>query len=213
MKNMKKPIRMGAALAVAGMLIAACGAAAPAEPTQDPNMIFTQVAETVQVSMTQTAEALPPTPEPEPTPTPEPTLPPEPTVDPSLPTQTPFVQAPVGPTPTIQRFGDSAQWLSQSPMDGKVFKAGEQFTQTICMGNNGSTIWNSKYVLEWISGNRLWSNTRYFYVEDEVKPGGKWCFTLPAVAPYNPGSYMTRWYMKNPDGQFMAEVYFAYNVQ
>ena len=157
-----------AAMSILALTLSACGLAAPAEPTQDPNMVFTQVAETVMVSMTQTAEAMPPTPTPEPTATPQPTPTTAPTIDPAtIPTQGPA--APLAPTATIQRFGDSAQFNTQSPMDGKVFKTGEDFAFHVCLGNNGSTEWNTKYYLEFVSGNRLWSNTKYFYVGSIVK--------------------------------------------
>ncbi|MDP2964633.1 MAG: NBR1-Ig-like domain-containing protein [Pelolinea sp.] len=197
-------------LALFALVLSACGKAAPAEPTLDPNMVFTQVAETVMVSMTQTAQAMPPTPTSEPTATTAPTSTTAPTVDASIPTKTP---KPVGPTPTVQHFGDSAKFNTQSPMDGKTFKVGEEFAFHVCLGNNGSTDWTTKYYLEWVSGNRLWSNEKYFYVGNLVKPGDKWCFDLPSVAPYTPGTYVTRWYFKNPDGSFMLEVYFNYKVQ
>jgi len=196
-------------LALTALLLSACGKAAPAEPTLDPNMIFTQVAETVMVSMTQTSQAMPPTAMPEPTATTAPTLAPAPTLPPA-PVNTPL---PAGPTPTVQRFGDSAKWNTQSPMDGKVFKPAAQFPFHVCLGNNGSTDWTTKYYLEYISGFHLWSNTKFFYVGNLVKPGGKWCFDLPSVAPATPGTYITRWYFKNPDAQYMLEVYFAYKVQ
>ncbi|HUV16331.1 MAG TPA: NBR1-Ig-like domain-containing protein [Pelolinea sp.] len=213
MNAKKRMIAWASSLALIALVLSACGLAAPAEPTQDPNMIFTQVAETVMVSMTQTSEAMPPTPTPEPSPTAEPTLPPFPTVDPNIPTPTPFQQIPAGPTATIQRYGDVAKFNTQSPADGKVFKVGEDFAFHVCLGNIGSTDWDTEYYLEWVSGNRLWSNTKYFYVGKVVKPGGKWCFDLPSVAPWSPGSYITRWYFKNPDNQFILEVYFSYKVE
>ena len=197
-------------LALTALVLSACSPAAPAEPTLDPNMVFTQVAETVMVSMTQTAEAMPPTPTAEPTATTAPTQPPAPTVDISIPTLTP---QPIGPTPTVQLFGDSAKWNTQSPLDGKVFKPSEQFPFHVCLGNNGSTNWDGTYYLEWMSGYRLWTNAKTFKVGDLVKPGGTWCFDLPSVAPVEPGSYITRWYFRNPDGQMFYEVYFNYKVQ
>lgn len=213
MKSKIRPIARAASLSLLALILSACGLAAPKEPTLDPNMVFTQVAETVMVSMTQTSEAMPPTPLPEPTSIPQPTLAPVPTVDPNLPTATPAEQLPAVPTATVQRFGDAAKFNTQDPKDGKVFKTGESFTFHVCLGNIGTTDWNTKYYLEWVSGNRLWSNTKYFYVGDIVKPGGKWCFDLPSVAPYDPGSYITRWYLRNPKKDKMIEVYFSYKVQ
>lgn len=212
MNKKKRILTIFAATAIATFVLSACGAATPAEPTQDPNAVFTQVAETVMVSMTQTSEAMPPTPTPAPTATTAPTLPPIPTVDP-LATQAVAPTLPVGPTATTQRFGDSAQYNTQTPGDGKVFKKGEEFQFIVCFGNNGSTTWDASYYLEWVSGFRLWNDTKYFYVGEEVEPGGKWCFYSPAVAPFSAGSYTTRWYMKNGDGEFMHEVYFTYSVE
>ena len=197
-------------LALAALVLSACGAAAPAEPTLDPNMVFTQVAETVMVSMTQTAQAMPPTPMPEPTATTAPTQPPVPTVDASIPTLTPM---PIGPTPTVQRFGDSAKFNTQSPADGKTFKPSENFVYHVCLGNNGATDWKTSYYLEWMSGYRLSTKSKYYYVGNLVKPGGTWCYDIDSFAPAEPGTYITRWYFKNADGQFMLEVYFNYRVQ
>lgn len=207
-----KKMRLMVVAALAALILSSCGAAAPAEPTQDPNAVFTQVAETVMVSMTQTAEAMPPTPTPAPTATTAPTLPPVPTVDP-LATQQAIPTQPLGPTPTIQKYGDSARYNTQTPGDGKVFKKGEEFQFIVCFANDGATTWDKTYYLEWVSGFRLWNDTKYFYVGEEVEPGGKWCFYSPAVAPFDTGSYTTRWYMKNGDGEFMHEVYFTYSVQ
>ena len=76
LKQMKK-INGLLILGLAVILLSACSGGANAEPTQDPNVVFTQVAETVMVSMTQTAVA-------QPTATPEPTALPAPTPDPAL---------------------------------------------------------------------------------------------------------------------------------
>ena len=206
-----KKMKITALFMLVGVIASACGAAAPAEPTQDPNAVFTEVAETVMVSMTQTSEAMPPTPIPQPTATMAPTIPALPTSD--IPTQSAVPVQPIGPTATIPHIGDSAKYNTQTPADGKVFRTGEQFQFIVCFGNNGTTDWDNTYYLEWESGYRLWNNTRFFYVEEVIEPGGKWCFYTPAVAPHDPGSYVTRWYMKNGDDQFMHEVYFSYKVE
>jgi len=198
------------ALVAFGLVLSACGAAAPTEPTQDPNMVFTQVAETVMVSMTQTAQAVPPTAMPEPTITPLPTQDTMPTQDPNLPTQAP---PQMGPTPTIQKFGDSAAYQSINPKDGTTFKTGDEITITICFKNDGSTDWTTKYYLQYVGGYKLWNNTTTWNVGKKIEPGDKWCFTLPAVTPYSPGDYITYYDMKNPDGQIMAQAYFAYKTQ
>ena len=210
MRNTSK-LKMAAVIVLAAVILSACGAAAPAEPTQDPNAIFTQVAETVMVSMTQTTEAMPPTPMPEPTATIAPALPAAPTTD--MTTAPPAPTLPVGPTATIQHFGDSAKYASNNPKDGTVFKPGIEFQMTACFINNGSTEWDNEFYLEWMSGYRLWNDTKYFYVGETIVPGGKWCFTMPAVSPYSPGSYITRWHFKNKEDQYLEEDYFPFTVE
>jgi len=212
-KNLTKWV---AIFSFAAILLSACGAAAPTEPTQDPNAVFTQVAQTVEVSMTQTSEAMPPTPTTAPTATVAPTLPPLPTAAETQGTQPtlPVVPTnPAGPTATVQKYGDSARYNTQTPADGSSFSPGEEFRVNVCFTNDGSSTWDTTYYLEYISGYQLWSDEIYSYVGEEIEPGEKWCFYMPAFAPHNPGSYVTRWYFKNPDGEFMQEFYLAYNVQ
>jgi len=213
MKNLKINLKMTTIVVLTAVILSACGAAAPEEPTQDPNAIFTQVAETVMVSMTQTSEAMPPTPMP-PTSMPEVTATTAPTL-PAAPTNAIATQptGPIGPTATIPRVGDSAKWASNNPSDGSVFKPSEHFSMTVCFINDGTTGWDETFYLQWSSGNRLCGDITYFYVGEVVEPGGKWCFTIPAVAPPDPGSYTTRWYMKTGDGNYLMEVYFPYTVE
>lgn len=210
----KKTILWFIPLGILVVFLSACSGGANAEPTQDPNVVFTQVAETVMVSMTQTAEAVPPTATPEPTATQMPTLIPTATVDPSLvtPVATTIVIQPSIPTATSQRFGDAAKWNTQSPVDGTVLEKGQNFAFHVCLGNVGSTDWSTKYYLQYISGQQLWLDTTTFHLGDTVKPGGKWCFDLPSIAPSKAGEYTTRWYLKNATGDSFFEVYFHYYV-
>ena len=218
-KTMLKTLSLVAVMIAAALMLGACGAAAPAEPTVDPNVIFTQVAETVMVSMTQTSEAMPPTATPEPTATTAPTQPPAPTADINQEQTPPQGQqaAPtisMGPTPTVQLFGDVAKWNTQSPLDGKIFKTAEEFTFHVCMQNVGSTDWTTGFYLKYIDGNKVcWNNK--VNVGDTVEPGDKWCFDLGCTAPSSPGSYTTYWFMYDADGNKVTngEVYFAYKAE
>jgi len=198
------------------VFLSACGIAGSAEPTQDPNAVFTQVAETVMVSMTQTAEAIPPTPTPAPTATTAPTLPPVPTTDPAATQAVIPTQPSLGPTATVQKYGASANWLSSNPADGSVFSQGEQFNLTVCLLNDGGWDWTDRYYMKWVDGYRLTSNQPYYIDADKIiEPGEKWCFTLPCVAPKNPGSYTTYWnmYGKGDNPNLLEQVYFPFKVQ
>lgn len=209
LKQMKK-INGLLILGLAVILLSACSGGANAEPTQDPNVVFTQVAETVMVSMTQTAVAQP-TATPEPTATSIPTLPPTATVDLSQPTATQPVQQ-AYPTATTQVFGDGAKWNTQSPRDGTVLTKSQNFAFHVCLGNTGTTQWTTKYYLQYVSGQQLWWDTTKFFVGSTVKSGDKWCFDLPSIAPDKAGEYTTRWYLKNGTNESFFEVYFHYFV-
>jgi len=195
-----------AALILIATALEACAPSAPAVPTTDPNMIFTQVAQTVVVSMTQTAQAMPPTATPEPTATPAPTA----TVMVNVPTTAPVVVQPSGPTATIQYWGDAARLSSQTPLDGKTFKVGERINITLCLLNIGSTNWTSKYYLEYVAGPNVYPPQSIWKVGDTIKPGGKWCYEIPVIFPGTAGDYVTRWYFKNEKKEKLLEVYFHY---
>jgi len=207
----RKRIRLGWMISstISAIVLSACGIGTPAEPTLDPNMVFTEVAETVMVSMTQTAEAIPPTPTPEPTATSEPTRTPKPTLE------TASVQPAVTTAPQ-QFIGDKAAWLSNNPADGQTFPPGYKFQLTVCFKNVGSTEWsdNNKCYLEYASGFVLWNGQSRWYIDEgeTIKPGEKWCFTLHAVTASEPGEYITRYFMKNPEGIIMEEFYFPFKV-
>jgi hypothetical protein len=211
-KSMQKTLGLIAILTTAAMILTACGAAAPAEPTTDPNVIFTQVAETVMVSMTQTFQAMPPTSTPEPTATTAPTEEPLPTQP--VEEQMPAPTIPVGPTATVQLYGDAARFGTQSPVDGKVFKADESFTYHVCMDNVGSTYWTTAYYLNFVDGAKpCWKSKTN--IGKSVAPGERWCFNLECKAPSTAGVYTSYWFLKNGDGTKVTngEVYFTFKVQ
>lgn len=219
MKNMmQKSFGLAVILTAAALVLSACGAAAPAEPTADPNVVFTQVAETVMVSMTQTSEAMPPTEVPAPTATMAPTQPPVPTVDvaatASVAAAVPTVA--LGPTATVQRFGDAATFNTQSPADGTVFSKNEDFVYHVCLGNIGDTDWTTGFNLLYVDGTKACFDTRT-YVGDTVEPGGKWCFDMSCKAPESTGTFTSYWDFRDADdNQILVDglpgIYFTFKV-
>ena len=211
MNNLSKISKGTILILLSGMLLAACSGGAPATPTTDPNMLFTQVAQTVMVSITQTAAAMP-TNTLVPTNTPIPTPIQFPTQDMNAITTTPQV-VPGYPTPTVQRYGDAAQWYGQSPADGLTYAPYQQFNFHGCMRNIGTTIWNTSYYLKFISGPNLWGGTVTWPAGGAVKPGGVWCWDFnPGTMPASKGPYKTILYFYTDRNQFMQEAYFSYVV-
>ncbi len=210
MKNILKQYKGIILLLVVEIILSGCGGKSAATPTTDPNMLFTQVAETVMVSITQTAAAIP-TETPPPPPTATPTEIPLPTEDIyALPTETPGI--PGYPTATVQYYGDAAKWTAQSPVDGVVLKKSSIFTFHGCMHNIGSTSWDTTYRLSYAAGPNMWGSQSSWNVGTIIDPGKKWCFDIPQRAPGSAGDYTTRWYFKTGKGVFIYEVYFHFFV-
>lgn len=221
---MNKTVRMFLlTLTVATLvLLPACSAnATPAAPTLDPNAIYTQAVETVQAGLTQTAAAMPTnTATPEPTATQQPTAtqaPPTPTLavtQPTLAQPGQATQAPAAPAATtaaIGTSGDHCAYGSQSPADGFKIMGGEQKQVFWSLVNTGTTTWTTGYKLVWVGGRQM-SGSVSIPVEKEVKPGGKYDFYTIVVGPTVKGTYKSTWYMYNPSGGFMCEVYMQYVV-
>jgi hypothetical protein len=211
MKNLKLITKGAILILLSGMLLSSCTAGAPATPTIDPNALFTQVAQTVMVSITQTAAAMP-TKTPMPTNTPMPTPMLLPTEDLSLtPTSQPFL--PGYPTPTVMRYGDAAQWYGQGPMDSLTYSANQKVNFTGCMRNIGTTTWNTGYYLRLVGGPNLWGTANDWKVGAVVKPGGNWCWTwIPGTMPAAKGVYTTWFYFYSDKNKYMGDVFFKYVV-
>ncbi len=206
--------------AILSIFVAACSSGTPATPTQSPEMIYTQVAATIQAAVTETAAAMPTstsTPESTPTAIPTPTLPALPTADQTLAVQPtvilpPTAQAPV-PTQPESKTGDHAILGYQSPADNQVFKPGEQIPLTFGFLNTGTTTWTAKcYTLKWFGGTQIWGETTLKMPKD-TKPNEKAEFNIAAFMPNIKGDYISRWGLYNCSNALFYEVYFAFKVQ
>src|SRR5512140_849515 len=90
-------------------------------------------------------------------------------------------------------FCDSAKFLSDITVpDGTVFKAGEAFTKTWRLGNNGSCAWTTGYALVYAGGDRLGA-PETLSLPVEVKPGFSIDLSLNMVAPSVAGHYRASW--------------------
>lgn len=195
-------------------------ACAPAQPQVDPNLVYTQAAETVSAQLALTQAAVPPA-----------TQTPEPSATVELPTATVVVMVPTftplalqqttntpPATPTqIRAGGDQAKWAYTTPSDGSEFKAGQTFPLAIGLENTGSTTWTQEYKLIYAGGTQISSQTSLSYDPAggdklTIPPGEKAEFIMLATAPLDPGSYKSTWFFKNPAGGFIYEVYFPFTV-
>jgi hypothetical protein len=95
--------------------------------------------------------------------------------------------------------GDRATFVSETILDGTPLNAGQLFTKTWTIHNNGTTTWNSNYRLRWVSGASL-SDHADVIVAGTVAPGADYTFSVPMTAPTNSGSYREDWKFINGSG-------------
>lgn len=209
---------------ILGLMLAACGPAAPATPTTDPGAVYTMAAATVQAQLTQAALANPtpepPTATPEPSPTPEPTI--EPTQEMALQPTAPF--AALGPTvpasglnpnlaPTQSsaasagfKVGDYAEFQYNLPGDNTVYAPGIPFMGEVGFKNVGSVTWTTEYELVFVGGAQF-SGITVVPLEKAVSPGEKAIFNIAFKSPSTPNDeqnskdgYLSYWRLVNQSG-------------
>ena len=227
---MKKKLQITGILAIIAivfsLLISACGAAAPAEPTTDPGAVYTMAAATVQAQLTEAALANPTAVPPTNTPEPSPTTPPPPTAEPTmaeavqptppfggvataLPTIANNLNPNLAPTQSSAsaagfKVGDYAEFQYSIPADGTVFAPGERFQLETGFKNVGSVTWTTEYALVFIGGDQFSGVTRV-PLKVAVKPGEKAIFNVDQAAPGTPGKkYTSYWAMVTQTGARVA---------
>jgi hypothetical protein len=187
---------------VTALLSTACGAKED-QPTQDP-FILTAVAQTVAAKNNAEQNAtpvVPPTPGDTPTP-----LSFSPTLTPLPPT----------PLPTVNNTGSSpcakASLVSETIIDGTIFKPGAQFTKTWEIKNTSVCTWDSNYKIIFWDGNQL-GGSYYYNLPQSVPPGAVVPISLVLTAPKEDGSYKSEWALQTPDkvtfgvGEYSAAFY------
>lgn len=183
-----------------------------AEPTLDPNMIYTEAAKTVSAQLT--AE-VPPTDIP--TPTAPPTNTPVPATNtplPERPTETPLPTATEEgesantpqPTATVRTSGneliDEALFITFYPPVDQIFTSGGTFDAQVGFRNVGPNTWNGGYSMRYLSGNTFGVGSKYtiddYALKDSVAPGEDVVITIPGMtAPKEEGRYLSNWCFYN----------------
>jgi hypothetical protein len=197
-------------------ILTACGPKTVATPTEAPEAIYTRVAATVQMNMTQTALAMPtstPTLEPTAMPTATSTVIPLPTIPQgtsltALPTLTGMPTLASQPT----QSNVPLRVTSQSPIDGTILAPVEEFMLYWRLQNTSSTTWTKDYYVGWFSGAQIWGITKVT-LDTDVAPGKFVEVYVHGTAPEAVGEYITRWALYTSGGQFIYEVNFHFFVQ
>ena len=185
---MFKTLRIISILSIAVLMISACNLpsnAATPNPN-DPNVVFTAAALTVQAQLTQAAPFSTPT---LPPPQPSNTAVTFPTAAPIIPTNTPLVP----PTAVC----DQAQFVSDVTIpDGTATNPGAIFKKTWRLKNTGTCTW-SGYTLVFDSGESM---SPVIDPIGTVAPGQEVDVSVSFTAPVAPGEYKSYWRLRNTSG-------------
>jgi hypothetical protein len=186
------------------LLISACGVETP---TIDIMAEKTGFAQTANVQMTQTAEAVPTA-----TYTPQPTMT-EATPQESSPTDEVLVS--LTPTTSVTAMPvegeDGAAWRENDPPDNTEFTPGETFTVTWKLENTGTSTWTTNYYIQYFAGELIGSSEK-IYLPYEVPQGTSVTISAEFVAPETTGEKQSIWQLFNADEEAFYEFYIVVNV-
>jgi len=207
------------------MFLSACTIGQEPEPTPDVGAIFTEAAQTVSaqfsIGLTQTAQAIPPTPTQAPTNTPFPTFsiggtPVSPLTTPLSPLITPLGGTPgVGGTPfaTITPLGalstpagdvcNNSQFIADVTYpDGSVVNEKELIAKVWQIKNTGTCTWDDGYSLQHVTGESMggkpWEITQ---TSQFVEPGETVEIRVDMQTPATAGEHGGCWQMYGDSGQ------------
>ena len=181
---MPKSARTLIVVLIAALLLAACNLPTNQQASpEDPNIVFTAAAQTVEAQLTQSAA----TAAPQPTATQSPPTP-------LPPTAVPPTQPPPSPTPLC----DLAMFVKDVTIpDGTLLSPEESFTKTWKLKNIGTCVW-SGYSLVFDSGDSMGGPAAVAI--GTVAPGQEVDVSVELTAPETAGEYRGYWRIRNTSG-------------
>lgn len=181
---MLKAARILSVLLVLILLLSACNLPSEAPPTEEPNVVLTAAAMTVQAQLTQSASFS------------TPTLPPPPATN--TPLSLPTLPPTKIPAATATSVCDQAQFVKDVTVpDGSQYVPGAAFTKTWRLRNAGVCTW-SGYTLVFDSGDSMGASSPQTI--GTVSPGQDVDLSVNFTAPTAPGSYRGYWRIRNTSG-------------
>ena len=172
----------------------ACNFPTEGTPTPSgPELLKTYAAETIQAQLTLVATGIQPTFTPG---LPQATSEPSPGISPTSP-------AVITPSPTSTK-GECDQAGFEKDVtvpDNTTMSAGEQFTKTWRLRNDGTCSWNSSYAIVFDHGDAMGGPASAVLTTDTVAPGETVDISVVLIAPSTTGTYQGYWKLRNPAGQ------------
>jgi hypothetical protein len=172
----------------------ACNFPSGGTPTPSgPELLKTFAAETIQAQLTLVANGI------QSTVTPGGSI----STDSPLPSPTPTTKPPTTPSATSQPGEcDLAGFEKDVTIpDNTTLSAGEQFTKTWRLRNDGTCSWNSSYAIVFDRGDAMGGPASSTLTTTAVAPGETIDVSVVMIAPESPGTYQGYWKLRNPAGQ------------
>lgn len=194
-------------LGLLGILLT-LNACAPKASTPSPDMIRTNVAQTVAVEFTKTAIARPtetPTPQPTPTFT---ALPPTATVPTASITRT--ATTPSASQPAAGGT-DGGVWARSEPADGATIAAGSTFNVVVTLLNTGTSTWTTDYGIRFMDGKQMGAPD-LIKMPYTVPPQMTAQITMKFTAPSTAGDVRSDWSIVNANGNAFGYFWFEYKI-
>jgi hypothetical protein len=167
------------------LIISACNLPSNVPATEEPNVVLTAAALTVQARLTESV------------PFSTPTLPPPPATNTALSVPTLATLATRPPAASATPLCDVAQFMKDvSIPDGSQVAPGASFTKTWRLRNAGVCTW-SGYSLVFESGDLMGGTAQTF---GTVPSGQDVDVSVNFTAPATPGSYRSYWRIRNASG-------------
>jgi len=200
---------------ILAVLLSACGIFSPSQPTYPPELINTQVAQTIQAQLTQSAyqtlesqltsiaTQLVNTPIPVTTATSTLPIYLSPTF--IYPSATPIPPTPKPPTATpIPVPCNRAKFIADVTVpDGSQFPPSAQILKTWRLENNGTCTWDGNYAVVFVSGDQLGA-PQAVSIPKVVRPGERVDVTISFIAPNQPGRYRSNWMLRDNRGNIFG---------
>jgi uncharacterized protein YraI len=130
--------------------------------------------------------------------------------------EAPAAPAPVPTAPPPSTSATGCQLVSQSPADGTVFSPGTSFNTTWVLQNTGTTKWDqNEYNLQYLGAAAnipLHQGPDGYDLTSTVEPGWTYNFSVPMIAPFEPGVYGELWHLALSN-QTVCQFYVYITVQ
>lgn len=179
--------RLICVLFILALLPLACNL--PSQPAATPtgsSALLTEVAATIDALQTQTHTAAA---------QPQETRPPDATA-----TNTPTLSRPANTATATTQPCDQAQFIADVTIpDGTKMAPGQAFTKTWRLRNLGSCTWDNRYALVFAGGDALGAPA-VVNLTGSVPTGATVDVSIDMAAPGIPGTYISRWKLRNPAG-------------